>query len=79
MNDNTPLYRQVVPDYFKPQENGRVAVRAFFPKKRDEGRLSIHNGDGISAAGAYRTFIRIPRCNSIGVVSVLVRECQEME
>lgn len=79
MNDNTPLYRQVVPAYFKPQENGMVAVRAFFPRKRDEGRLSVHNGDGISAEGAYRTFMQIPRCNSAGVVSVFVRECQELE
>ena len=80
MNSDTLLHRQVNPKHYDPYEEGMIAADVFIPRlKRDDGFLSVHNGDEISAEDAYLHFISIPRCESKGTVSISVGECQDTE
>lgn len=71
MRDATPLWRQVNPHWVR---DGRVTSQVFKPTKKDENRLSVDNGDLISAEEAHRTFSE--HNSSAGVLAVLVGECE---
>ena len=71
MTGETPLWRQVNPHWVR---DGRVTSQAFKPTKKDRNRLSVDNGDMVSAEEAYRSFTE--SYESAGVPAVSVAECQ---
>ena len=52
-----------------------MTSQAFKPTRKDGNRLSIDNGDVVSAEEAYRGFIE--RYESAGVLAVSVAECRD--
>ena len=50
MNKQTLLLRQVHPN-FLPE--GQLSSQAFYPFPKDHGRLSVYDGDQISAEASY--------------------------
>ena len=53
MNDQTLLLRQVHPN-FLPE--GALSSQAFYPFPKDDGRLSVYDGDQISAEASYHHY-----------------------
>lgn len=71
MDDNTILLRQVHPKFFP---NHKLSSQAFFPFPKDEGLLSVYDGDLISAKDAYDHFTQSLHCQSAGVWGVSCAE-----
>lgn len=76
MNSATLLLRQVHPTFIQA---GRVTSQAFRPTPKDEDKLSVDNGDRISAEAAFVRFVSQPNCQSIGVLAVSKNECEQQE
>lgn len=74
MNSETKLLRQINPSWI---EDGRPTSMAFTPSPKDEGRLSVYDGDQIDAADSWRHFTEVQGLASIGVLAVTVAECEE--
>lgn len=75
MNDVTFLYRQVHPSWI---QEGRVTSQVFKPTPKDEGLLSVYDGDMIDPLGAWRHYnnnLELPSC---GVLAVTVNECSTL-
>ena len=72
MNDSTLLYRQIHPAFL---QQGHVSSQAFRPTIKDDNKLSVYNGDLISAKESYDHFTTVIHCQSAGVLAVNVREC----
>lgn len=75
MGPDTILQRQINESWI---QDGRVSSQAFFPTQKDRGLLSTYRGDLISAENAWYQFNNDPRCTSIGVMGVQVRECSDI-
>lgn len=73
MNSEMRLLRQVNPNWLV---NGRPTSQTFTPSPKDEGKLSVYDGDQIDAADAWRHFTRELERTSIGVLAVTVAECR---
>lgn len=73
MNDSTILMRQVHPSFFP---NNVVSSQAFLPFPKDVGKLSVYDGDQISAEKAYEHYKNVLKFESIGVWGV---SCAEVE
>jgi hypothetical protein len=71
MNDQTLLLRQVHPN-FLPE--GALSSQAFYPFPKDHGRLSMYDGDKISAAASYRHYTVDLGNASSGVWGVMYEE-----
>lgn len=78
MTDKTLLHRQVHPTWI---QNNIVSEQAFFatsqtflPTPKDEGNLSVYNGEKFSAESSYDHFTREFAGISAGVLSVSVSE-----
>lgn len=67
MNDHTLLFRQVHPAFFP---DGAVSSQAFFPFPKDNGKLSVYDGDQTSAEASYQHYTVSLRLASIGVWAV---------
>lgn len=52
---------------------------AFRPTPKDDKKLSVSDGDRITAEGAWRHFTEALGLESVGVRSVLVSECGQLE
>ena len=76
MNQDTLLYRQVHPNFIR---GGETTSQAFTPTPKDNNRLSVYDGDMISAAAAWEHFTGVLGFKSGGVMSVSVAECQAIE
>ena len=76
MNDETPLLRQIHPTFM---QNGQPTYIAFRPFPRDEGHLSVYDGDMISAEQSYKYHTGTRNLKSGGVMGVLVKECSSIE
>ena len=74
MIDTTILLRQIHPSF---QQNGRVTSQAFRPTPKDESKLSVYDGDLISAADAWTHYVQSQQLQSDGVMGVTVRECTD--
>lgn len=71
MNSNTLLLRQVHPNFM----DGRlVTSQAFFPFPKDDGKLSVYDGDQINASDAYAHYSEILGNQSAGVWAVTKEE-----
>lgn len=72
MRPETLLFRQVNPHWIR---EGRVTSQAFRPTAKDKGRLSVYDGDQLTAEQAhvhYTCHLGLP---SVGVLAVNVEEC----
>ena len=73
MNDDTLLYRVIGPDMWV--QEGQVSSQAFRPRKVDNKRLSVYDGDQITAQEALSHYTRDHNNPPIGVLAVTVLEC----
>jgi len=73
MTENTLLLRQIHPVWI---QEGRVTSLAFKPTKKDNRRLSVHDGDQISAEAAWEYHTDHLAFASAGVMGISVNECQ---
>ena len=71
MNSNTLLLRQIHPSWFK---DGRATSQAFYPTPKDNGFLSVHDGDQITAEAAWNRYTI--ELESVGVLGVTLAECE---
>ena len=67
MNNDTTLLRQIHPAFI---HDGRLGSSAFRPSKKDNGLLSVYDGDLIIAEEAFLHFNAQPNCNSHCVCGV---------
>ncbi|WP_334033329.1 hypothetical protein [Burkholderia orbicola] len=67
MNDQTLLLRQVHPNFFP---DGEVSSQAFFPFPKDDGKLSVYDGDQIAADASHRHYTANLGLQSAGVWAV---------
>ena len=75
MTEDTLLLRQVHP-VFCP--NGELTSQAFWPFPKDEGNLSVYDGDLISAEDSFNHYVRSLGNQSCGAWAVTVREVKEV-
>lgn len=66
MNNQTLLLRQVHPSFFP---DGEISSQAFFPFPKDDGKLSVYDGDQITAEESHRHYTG-QGLESIGVWAV---------
>lgn len=57
MTPDTPLYRMVSPSFMK---DGNPTSQVFKPTRKDNGRLSVYNGDQISPQATYEHYTGSP-------------------
>ena len=76
MTDDTLLLRQVNPAWI---QDGRITSQVFRPTPKDLKRLSVYDGDQISAEDAWSHYVKKLRLSSGGVVAVTVAECEEQD
>ena len=76
MTDDTLLLRQVNPAWIQA---GRITSQVFRPTPKDSKRLSVYDGDQISAEDAWGHYVKELRLSSSGVVAVTVAECGEQD
>lgn len=72
MTPATLLLRQVHPRWIR---DGRVTSQAFRPTRKDEGLLSVYDGDQIDAKSAYEHYTGQLGLGSAGAMAVTVAEC----
>jgi hypothetical protein len=75
MTEKTLLLRQIHP-LFVQQE--RVTSQAFRPTPKDQKKLSVYDGDLITAERSWLHF-RDRGLQSVGVLAVTVEECMKEE
>lgn len=75
MNASTLLHRQVHPSWVL---GGRVTSQAFRPTPKDKKRLSVYDGDQITAEAAWQHYTN-DGSTSAGVLAVTVGECYTLE
>ena len=77
MKADTHLWRQVHPTFI---QDDQITSQVFAPTPKDQGKLSVYDGDQISAEDSWSHFTAPkndkPAYRSIGVVSVTVGECE---
>ncbi|MBE8723533.1 hypothetical protein [Flavobacterium hungaricum] len=81
MTEKTLLHRQVHPNWI---QNNIVSLQVFAtsqvfsPTPKDEGHLSVYNGEKFSAEESYTHFLCNPECSSVGTLSVSISEVDEV-
>jgi hypothetical protein len=76
MTPGTLLLRQVNPSWIQA---GRVTSQVFKPTAKDKERLSVYNGDLVSAEDSWKHYTNELQFSSVGVLAVTVEECQRQE
>ncbi len=76
MNSDTLLHRQVNPAWV---QQGRITSQVFKPTPKDNYRLSVYDGDQVTALQAWLHYTNELGFSSIGVVAVTVAECEALE
>jgi len=75
MTPHSILLRQVHPNFVF---NGQLTSQAFFPFPKDNGKLSVYDGDQISAKDAYLHYVKVLCHQSCGVWGVEQLEVSEV-
>lgn len=75
LTDDTLLHRQVHPSFV---QQGRVTSQAFRPTPKDRKKLSVYDGDLITAAKAWEHFTMVLGFASAGVLAVSYAECRSL-
>jgi len=73
MTDATLLHRQINPSWV---QQGRVTSQAFRPTPKDQKKLSVYDGDQITAELAWEHFTSQLHLLSVGVLAITVSECR---
>jgi len=76
MRPSAELLRQINPNFI---QDGRVSSQAFRPTPKDEGCLSVYDGDLIAPGAAYAHFTDSLGFQSVGVQAVTVAECAALD
>ena len=76
MTPETLLLRQVNPNWIR---EGRITSQVFRPTPKDQGQLSVYDGDQIPPQQAYTHYTETLMLNSAGVMAVTVAECQRQQ
>lgn len=76
VNPQTKLFRQVHRSCL--DEDGKPTSQAFKPTKKDNGLLSVYDGDKIEAEDAWNHYTKILGFSSVGVIAVTVGECRSL-
>ena len=74
MNSDTLLYRMVSPSWM---QDGSPTTPTFKPTRKDNGRLSVYDGDQISPQDAYEHYASLGH-KAVGVLAVTVEECESL-
>ena len=72
MIDATVVYRQIHPSFVQA---GFPTSQAFRPTPKDESKLSVYDGDQITAENAFQHYINDLNLSSVGVMGLTVSEC----
>jgi hypothetical protein len=64
MTPATLLFRQVHPKFFP---GGTLSSQAFFPFPKDQGKLSVYDGEHITAAQSFTHYTETLHLESAGV------------
>jgi hypothetical protein len=75
MNNQTLLLRQIHPNFF---QKNNISSQAFFPFPKDDGKLSVYDGDQISAEASFRHYTVNQGLASIGVWAVNGKEVDSL-
>lgn len=75
MTEETLLYRQVHPSFL---DGERPTSQVFTPTSKDQKRLSVYDGDKVSAAEAWEHYTKVLGHKSVGILAVQVRECSNL-
>lgn len=75
MTATTLVFRQIHPSFVKL---GRVTSQAFRPTPKDQQKLSVYNGDLITAPASWEHY-RTRQLESVGVMAVTVEECTKQD
>lgn len=81
MNADTRLYRQVNPNFIQRDPHTgqeRFTSQAFYPSEQDR-KLSVYDGDRITAESSWLHFTNAAGLKSGGVAAVAVSDCSELE
>ncbi len=73
MIDETIVYRQIHPSFVQA---GFPTSQAFRPTPKDESKLSVYDGDQITAENAFQHYINKLNLSSVGVMGLTVAECK---
>ena len=76
MNDSTLVMRQINSAWM---QDGQVTSQAFRPFPKDDGLLSVYDGDMIEPPAAHSHFTTKLGFGSIGIQAVRVDECADLE
>lgn len=76
MDNNTLLLRQIHPAFV---QQGRVTSQAFRPTPKDQNRLSVYDGDQITANNAFEHYTQQLGYSSMGVLAVTIDECNDVQ
>ena len=71
MNSRTVLLRQVPPTIYG---NGRITSQAFVPTAKDEGKLSVYDGDNIEPEESYKHYTEVLHLESDSTWGVTCKE-----
>ncbi len=74
MNPKTLLLRQVNPAWIQA---GRISSQAFVPTLKDNGKLSVYNGDRWKPSDSHQHF-ESQGLLSMGVAAASCHECQKI-
>ena len=75
MNSDTLLYRMIIPSWM---QDGSPTTPTFKPTRKDNGRLSVYDGDQISPQAAYEHYASLGN-KVVGVLAVAVSECESLD
>jgi hypothetical protein len=75
LNGDTLLHRQVNPSWV---QQGRITSQVFKPTPKDNRRLSVYDGDQMTALQAWSHYTTELGFASVGVVAVTVAECEAL-
>lgn len=72
MTGTTLLLRQIHPSFLQA---GFATSQAFRPTPKDESKLSVYDGDQITAEASYTHYTTVWKLESVGTMAVTVDEC----
>jgi hypothetical protein len=72
MTGTTLLLRQIHPGFVQA---GFATSQAFRPSPKDESKLSVYDGDQITAEASFTHYTTVWNLKSVGTMAVTVDEC----
>ncbi len=76
MTPQTLLLRQINPNWV---QGDRVTSQAFRPTNKDQGLLSVYDGDRMTPQAAWIHYTSELKLSSVGAQAVTVQECADLQ